>query len=78
MDIHVKAFPAVYLNSICTKHQCMLELGVVENKKYNTTQVLGATITTLRCREGGLPQQANCTDYWELSILAGGDVRIGQ
>lgn len=78
MEIKVSAFPVVYINTICTKHQCSVELRVGESKRFQTREVVGSQITALRCQTGGAPEDAGCHESWQLQILAGGEVTVGQ
>lgn len=78
MQILLNPFPAVYINLQCKKHQCSVEIHIEPSKKFDTTEVIGAQITTLKCKEGGPVQFTDCMDSWEMSILGGGDVTITQ
>lgn len=78
MDIKVKAFPAVYLNAFCTRHGCRVEIQIKETKPFGTNSTTGAQITTVLCKEGGAASNVvDCSDDWELSILANGEIKIG-
>lgn len=74
MQVKVNAFPAVYINTFCSKHECSVEIVNREQKKYNTTAVIGLEIRTLQCKEGG----TDCTDFWYMTILSSGDVTVSQ
>lgn len=79
MEIKLGAFPSVYINTVCTKHECPVEIHITESKKYNTTQIVGAAIRTLRCKEGGIAgERDSCSAYWQMSILGGGEVTISE
>ena len=77
MEIKVKAFPKVFINTICTEHDCSVEVDVAKVQKFNTTQTIASTFTTMRCLIGGPASETNCAGNWELQILAGGEVTIG-
>lgn len=78
MEIKVKSFPAIHLTSTCREHQCPVEINVAESKRYGSSTATGAQIISMRCKEGGVPVLPDCTDSWEMSILAGGEVTISQ
>lgn len=78
MIIKFNPFPTAYFNVICTKHECYVEIRIEESKKFNMEQIIGGRVAPLRCREGGAPDEADCTSNWEISILGGGDITIAE
>lgn len=70
MRIKLNAFPVVYFNAICTRHNCAVDLHV------NGDESHVGQITSIRCTHGDEPLIADCTENWELIISGGGDITI--
>lgn len=78
MEIKFDFFPQAYFNTNCTKHECPVEIRIRESTRYRQTAVLGGEITALKCQVGGQVQVADCMDDWQISILGGGPITIGE
>lgn len=78
MQVKVKAFPATYLNTWCSQHQCRVTARVEASKDFKSETTIGAQVTTLLCEVGGEPTVAPCTGSWEMTISAYGEVVISQ
>lgn len=76
MQVILKAFPAFYFFTTCSKHQCKVEVHVEESKGFQSSSVIGGQVMTLRCLEGGSAGADGCEDSWEVAISGGGDIRI--
>lgn len=78
MKLKIRAFPAVYMNTACSRHLCKVVGRVDVVKNFGDEEVVGAQIMTLRCVIGGYPgeNQQDCSGDWELQISGPGPLIV--
>lgn len=72
MQIRLSAFPVVYFNVRCKRHECNVEAHVNTTKLVRNSMVVGAEIASMRCETG----KSQCTDDWELIVMGLGPIVV--
>lgn len=78
MRAQFDAFPALYFNIECRKHNASVETRIEPAKPSPGGPVVGAQLIPTRCHVGGAADRANCVNKWKAVISAGGPITIVQ
>lgn len=80
MRIQANAFPVIYLNAVCTRHDCVVTISPAGTTNPRTKTITGVQIAALACERGGIPddRREGCEDSWRMNITTPGGIAIPQ
>lgn len=76
MRAQFEAFPVVYFNAECKRHQALLEVRIEPAHLPGNDKLIGGQIISTSCRVGGAMPSASCVDDWVVTVNAGGNIAI--
>jgi hypothetical protein len=78
--VKLKAYPVVYFNVVCKKHNCKVVISFAGSTDYQKPDIVAGQIAAVRCQNQGSPPDGglfDCSDDWQMVISGPGkDIMI--